>query len=41
MEENKKTFLEILSSATPIEINELIEERGKERKAIPLIIYID
>ena len=36
---NKDTFLKILASATPQEINEIIEERGKEPKPRPIVYF--
>lgn len=40
IKKNKKdTFLEILSCATPKQINDLIESKGKEAKPIPLVVF--
>ena len=36
---DKDSFLKILSSATPQEINNIIEERGKEPKPRPLVYF--
>ena len=39
IKKNKKdTFLEILSCATPKQINDLIESSGKESKSFPLVV---
>ena len=37
-EETKNGFLSLLSSATPEEINKIIESKGQQIKGIPLIV---
>lgn len=37
---DKKTFLEILMTSTPEEINDIIETRGKDHKMVNLISFI-
>ncbi len=38
---DKDDFIEFLASATPEEVNALIEEKGKPRKLINPIIFFD
>ena len=40
-EEKKKDFINILSSMTPKEINELIEQKGKDRKLVNPFIFLN
>jgi len=36
---NKESFIKILSSLTPEEINKIIEQKGKKPKPIPMVIF--
>lgn len=40
-DKNKENFLRILSIATPKELNDIIERKGKEPKPMPLVIFLD
>lgn len=35
----KESFIKILSSMTPEEINRIIENKGKKPKPIPLVVF--
>ena len=40
-EPKKEKFINILSSLTPVEINQMISERGKKKKCIMPIYFED
>jgi hypothetical protein len=36
---DRESFIKILSTMTPEEVNKLIEQKGKKPKPIPMVIF--